>query len=100
MFDALPALDGLVGQAFLTATSNGFGDAFHVLDVVRADLHHAAVAIGEEEKVFAVLLIYNHVDRAIHVTEFGDGFTLNLGAWFQITDGELYQRRAGIGSDE
>ena len=64
------------------------------------DLHHAAAAVGQQEVVLAVLLVDDHVERAVAVAQLGDGRPLDVGARLQLGDGDLHQRRAGVGRQQ
>src|SRR5207302_904500 len=75
-------------------------DTLGTVDPVGADLHDAAAAVGHQELGLAVLLIDDHIERPIAIAEFSDGLSLDLGAGFQVADGELHERRAGVGGQQ
>ena len=67
------------------------------LEVGRVQLHDAAVGVGHQDVVVTVLLIADHVERAVACAELGDRRALDLRAGFQIADRDLHDRGAGVG---
>src|SRR5436190_11310347 len=73
-----------------------FSDAFRLLDFVRIDFHYPATAVGHEDIILPVLLINDHVQRAVAVAKFGDRLAFDLRPGLQLADGELNQRCASV----
>src|SRR5207245_1370680 len=58
---------------------------------------HAAATVGQQNIVFAVFLINDHVYRLVAVAEFGDGRAFDSVTGLQLRYRQLHKRRAGIG---
>ena len=64
------------------------------------DLHDAAAAVGHQQVILAVLLIDDHVERAVAVAQLGDRRALDVGTGLEVGNGQLDQRRAGVGRQQ
>ena len=101
MLDALPVGDGFDRHVLVLGVLHRRENAVirRRPEIVGADLHHAAGAVREEEVALAGLLVHDHVDRTVAVAELGDGAAADLGAGRELADGELDERRAGVGGE-
>ena len=76
------------------------GDGHSLSERLRRHLHHAALVVRQQDVILAVLLVDDHVDWAVAVSELGDCRPLYLVARFQRRDRELDERRAQVAGDD
>src|SRR5436190_13728423 len=98
LVDARPTVDSLVRQTLLVF--DRLLDVLGFLDLVRADLHHAAAAVCQQQIILAALLVNDHVDRPIPIPKLCDRLALDPGARLDLRERELHQGRAGVSGQQ
>src|SRR5438309_610557 len=85
LLDAFERRDRFILLAGLVADVRG--DRVHLVDALGRDFHHAARAVGHQNVFLPVLLINDHVQRAVAVAELRNGRPLDLFARLQLAAG-------------
>src|SRR5262245_40370304 len=98
LVDTRPALNRLIRKPLLVRDWRF--NLLHTANLIGADLHDSPTAVSQKKILLATLLIDDHVERTIAVSQFGNRFSHDLGAWFQGIYRKLYQRRAGVSGQQ
>src|SRR4030095_8556906 len=100
LVDSSPTLDRLVRQTLFVAIRDRRFDLFHTFNLIGADLHDSPTAISQKEVFFATLLINDHVERPVAVSQLSNCLPHDLGAWFQRSKRKLHEWRTRVGCQE
>src|SRR5688572_11510448 len=98
LIDALPGFDRLITNALLVVDL--IRNAFCFFDTVGIDLHDAAAAVREQQIIFAIFLVNDHIDRTISVAEFSNRLALDLRTGLEVAQRELDQGRARVSGEQ
>src|SRR5215470_13645829 len=94
MIHSFPARNCFVGLAF-SPTNRAF-DFLASLKLVSPDFHHTAAVVGEQQIIFAVFFISDHVEWTVAVTKFRDSLSFDFRAGRQSFYRELNQWSTGV----